>query len=49
MTFADPDRDLPDPGDEPARLCPRCQYETLVAREDICYACDASREAEREP
>jgi hypothetical protein len=51
MTAADPDRDLPDPGDEAPRVCPDCRCETLAWWEDICRACDAYREAEleREP
>ena len=43
---ADPDRDLPDPGDEGPVICPDCRVHTLAAWEDICRACDAYREAE---
>lgn len=45
---ADPDRDLPDPGDEAPRVCPDCRSETLAAWEDICRGCDAYREAEHQ-
>ena len=34
------DHDLPDPGDEPARVCPYCRFDTLAWWEKICRACD---------